>query len=114
MRRQWFRSTVHPRRRTRPEERAFDEAVADAVQHLPASRRRAVRTLDHIRGRVEMRTCHEAGRILQTYLDGELDKARIAKVTAHLEHCRRCNMGADIYKRIKESLARVAQQGLIH
>jgi hypothetical protein len=96
------------------EARAFDEAVADAVQQLPASRRRAVRTLDHIRGRTEMRTCHEAGPILQTYLDGELDIARVAKMTGHLEHCRRCGMAADIYKRIKESLARVAQQRLIH
>jgi RNA polymerase sigma-70 factor (ECF subfamily) len=96
------------------EARAFDEAMADAVQQLPASRRRAVRTLDHIRGRVEMRTCDEVGRILQTYLDGERDEAGVAKVTAHFEHCRRCGMVADTYERIKESLARVAQQGLIH
>ena len=47
-------------------------------------------TLDHIRGGVvEMGTCHEVGRILQTYLDGELNEARVAMVTAHLEHCRR-------------------------
>ena len=71
-----------------------------------------MRTLDHIRGRVEMRTCDEVGQILQTYLDGELDEARVAKVTAHLEHCRR-GMAADTYKRIKESVARVAPQGLI-
>jgi anti-sigma factor RsiW len=54
------------------------------------------------------------GRILQTYLDGELNEARVAMVTAHLEHCRRRGKVADTYKGIKESLARVAQQGLIH
>ena len=72
-----------------------------------------MRTLDHIRGRVEMRTCHEVGRILQTYLDVELDKACVAKVPALLEHCRRCGLAPDIHKRIKESLASAAQQGLI-
>lgn len=74
-----------------------------------------MRTLDHIRGSaVEMRTCHKVCRILQTHLDGELNGARVAMVTAHLEHCRRCGKLADTYERIKGSLARVAQQGLIH
>jgi len=73
-----------------------------------------VKTLDRMKDwAVEMRTCREVGRILQTYLDGELDPGRVVKVTAHLEHCRRCGMEADTYERIKESLARVAQQGLI-
>jgi anti-sigma factor RsiW len=63
---------------------------------------------------VEMRTCHEVGRVLQTYLDGELNEARVAMVTAHLEYCRRRGKVGDTYERIKESLAHVAQQGLIH
>jgi anti-sigma factor RsiW len=63
---------------------------------------------------VEMRTCHEVGRFLQIYLDGELDQSRIATVAGHLEHCRRCGMEADAYERIKASLARIAQQGLVH
>jgi anti-sigma factor RsiW len=54
------------------------------------------------------------GRILRTYLDGELNEARVVMVTAHLEHCRRRGKVVDTYERIKESLARVAQQGLIH
>ena len=74
-----------------------------------------MRTLDLMRDRVvEMRTCREVGRILQTYLDGELDRSKVAKVTAHLEHCRRCGMEADAYARIKDSLARVGRNGLIH
>jgi anti-sigma factor RsiW len=63
---------------------------------------------------VGMRTCHEVGRILQDYLDEELDQDRVKKVASHLEHCRRCGMEADAYARIKESLARVARQGLVH
>ena len=34
-------------------------------------------------------------------------------VTVHLEHCHRGKV-ADAYERIKESLARAAQRGLIH
>lgn len=63
---------------------------------------------------VGMRTCHEVGRILQSYLDEELDQARVKKVAAHLEHCRHCGMEAGAYARIKQSLARVARQGLVH
>jgi predicted anti-sigma-YlaC factor YlaD len=74
-----------------------------------------VRTLTQLRDRfVEMQSCREVGRILQGYLDGDLDEARVAKVTEHLEHCRRCGMEADAYARIKESLARVGREGLIH
>ena len=65
-----------------------------------------MRTLDRVRDRVvEMRTCREVGRILQTYLDGELVPSKVAKVTAHLERCRRCGMEAGTYARIKDSLA---------
>lgn len=72
-------------------------------------------TVGRMRERVvEMRTCHEVGRVLQTYLDDELDQADVKKVASHLEHCRRCGMEADTYARIKESLARVARQGVIH
>jgi predicted anti-sigma-YlaC factor YlaD len=63
---------------------------------------------------VGMRTCHEVGRVLQRYLDEELDQARVKKAASHLEHCRRCKMEADTYARIKQSLARVARQGLVH
>lgn len=74
-----------------------------------------MKTLNRMRGRItEMRTCHEVGRILQDYLDDDLDQTTVAKVTAHLEHCRRCGMEADTYTRIKDSLARVGRQGLIH
>ena len=74
-----------------------------------------MKTVNRMRERVtEMRTCHDVGRVLQEYLDDDLDPSTVAKVTAHLEHCRRCGMEADAYTRIKDSLARVGRQGLIH
>lgn len=50
--------------------------------------------------------CHEAGRVLQEYLDGVLDPAAAARVRKHLEACRRCGLEATIYDEIKKSLAR--------
>jgi anti-sigma factor RsiW len=47
-------------------------------------------------------------RVLQAYLDGEVDKAMARRVGAHLELCRRCGMKADTYRLIKSSLARGA------
>ncbi len=51
-------------------------------------------------------TCDEVGRLLQDYLDGELDQRRTARLSAHLEDCRRCGMEAETYTQIKTSLAR--------
>lgn len=74
-----------------------------------------MKTLDRLRERiVEMATCRDVGRVLQTYLDGELDEHRVAKVTAHLEHCLRCGMKVKTYTQIKEALVRVAERGDVH
>ncbi len=50
-------------------------------------------------------TCHEAAEVLQQYLDGEIDHAQAARVTAHLEVCRVCGLEADTYERIKSTIA---------
>jgi len=74
-----------------------------------------MKTLGQMRERiVEMATCREVGRVLQTYLDGELDADRVQKVTAHLDHCLRCGMQADTYLRIKNALAHAADRGDVH
>jgi len=74
-----------------------------------------MKTLEQLRARfVEMATCRDVGRILQSYLDSELDDARVAKVASHLEHCLRCGMKADTYARIKEALAHAAEHGQVH
>jgi predicted anti-sigma-YlaC factor YlaD len=74
-----------------------------------------MKTLERLWSRMtEVATCREVGRMMQTYLDGELDGASADNVTAHLEHCLRCGMEADTYGRIKEALAHVSSDGQIH
>ena len=45
-------------------------------------------------------------RVLQAYLDGEVDEGTARRVSAHLHLCRRCGMKAATYRAIKASLAR--------
>ena len=63
---------------------------------------------------VEMATCREVGRMLQSYLDGRLDPPKVAKVSAHLEHCLRCGLEIRAYGEIKEALSRVSREGEVH
>jgi len=51
-------------------------------------------------------SCHDVARILQDYLDLELDESSAAGVTAHLEDCRRCGLEAEVYAAIKDAIAR--------
>ena len=50
--------------------------------------------------------CMAVARVLQAYLDGEVDETVARRVGAHLDVCRRCGMKADTYRTIKASLAR--------
>lgn len=50
--------------------------------------------------------CREVGRVLQRYLDGEVDELTARRVARHLEDCLRCGMAAQTYAEIKRSLAR--------
>ena len=51
--------------------------------------------------------CRHVLRILQAYLDGELDADRAALVRAHLaEDCHRCGLEAEAYRAIKAALAK--------
>lgn len=51
-------------------------------------------------------SCHQVGKVLQTYLDDELDDDAARKVAAHLEDCRRCGLEAETYEALKASLQR--------
>ncbi len=51
-------------------------------------------------------SCHQVGKVLQTYLDNELDADARQKVASHLDDCRRCGLEADTYEALKESLQR--------
>ncbi len=50
--------------------------------------------------------CMAVARMLQAYIDGEVDEATARRVGAHLEVCRRCGMKADTFRAIKASLVR--------
>lgn len=58
--------------------------------------------------RREELSCREVGKVLQSYLDGELDELRARRVARHLEMCRRCGMAAETYAEIKQTLRRSA------
>ncbi len=50
-------------------------------------------------------TCREVGKVLQSYLDEQIDTERAAQIEVHLEECRRCGLDAETYERIKATLA---------
>lgn len=52
--------------------------------------------------------CPEVGRVLQRYLDEELDEELSRRVHEHLEHCRRCGLEAAAYEELKVALGRKA------
>lgn len=52
-----------------------------------------------------MARCLRTSRVLQRYLDGELDNLpTAARVVEHLEECRRCGLHAATYRAIKQAL----------
>jgi len=49
--------------------------------------------------------CETVGKLLQRYLDGELDAPRGRRLAEHLEVCRHCGLDADAYTQVKVALA---------
>jgi anti-sigma factor RsiW len=49
--------------------------------------------------------CKQVARVLQAYLNGDLDEFDAWRVTAHLEDCRRCGLEAATIREIKRALA---------
>ena len=48
--------------------------------------------------------CLRVTRVLQSYLDGEVDQVTSAIVAKHLEECRRCGLEASTYRAIKSAI----------
>jgi anti-sigma factor RsiW len=48
--------------------------------------------------------CPEVARLLQRYLDGEIDDLKAQRIARHLEECRRCGLKAETYAALKRSL----------
>jgi anti-sigma factor RsiW len=49
--------------------------------------------------------CPEVARLLQRYLDGEIDDLKAHRIARHLEDCRRCGLKAETYSALKRSLS---------
>jgi len=65
-----------------------------------------VNILGRLIGTRDQMSCHQVGKVLQSYLDDELDDDAARKVAAHLEDCRRCGLEAETYDALKASLQR--------
>lgn len=48
--------------------------------------------------------CREVGKVLQSYLDHEVDDDYAVRIAEHLEACRDCGLEAETYRRIKSAL----------
>ncbi len=59
-----------------------------------------------LRGTKEMASCMQVMRVLQSYLDGEIDEVTARRVANHLDACRRCGLEAATYREIKAALRR--------
>ncbi|MEX2549335.1 MAG: zf-HC2 domain-containing protein [Nitriliruptoraceae bacterium] len=59
--------------------------------------------------RLLMPDCERVRKVLQSYLDGELDERHARTVAAHLEHCDRCDIERDVYEQVKSSLQDLRQ-----
>lgn len=49
--------------------------------------------------------CMQVARILQRYLDDQLDEGAAIQVADHLDECRRCGLDAESYRQVKVALA---------
>ena len=52
--------------------------------------------------------CAEVARVLQPYLDSEVDAHTLRLVSAHLEDCRRCGLELETYTALKQAVHRVS------
>jgi anti-sigma factor RsiW len=62
--------------------------------------------------RLSRSRCHQVARVLQSYLDGEVEPPVAAMVAEHLEECRRCGLEADAYLAIKTAITSSAPDAL--
>lgn len=53
---------------------------------------------------ITQRRCRQVAKVLQRYLDGELDPTTAHRVDEHLEVCRRCGLDARTYRAIKAAI----------
>ena len=56
--------------------------------------------------------CREVGRVLQSYIDGDVEPGFAEKIAAHLEQCKHCGLEYETYLRIKDALSRQGEQAI--
>lgn len=49
--------------------------------------------------------CREVGKVLQSYLDNDVEEDFASKIAEHLEACKECGLEVETYRQIKTSLA---------
>jgi anti-sigma factor RsiW len=49
--------------------------------------------------------CREVGKVLQSYLDNNVEEDFAEKIAEHLEACKECGLEAETYRQIKTTLA---------
>lgn len=49
--------------------------------------------------------CREVGKVLQSYLDNDVEDDFAAKIAEHLDACKECGLEVETYRQIKTSLA---------
>jgi anti-sigma factor RsiW len=60
-------------------------------------------------GNRDVASCMHVARVLQAYLDGQVDEVTARRVSRHLDICRRCGLEAATYFEIKQALHRHAE-----
>lgn len=61
------------------------------------------------RARAAAVSCREVLRLLQAFLDGEIDDPRAVRVADHLDACLDCGLQADAYRWLKAAVAGIAR-----
>ena len=51
-------------------------------------------------------SCDQVGRVLQSFVDGELGPQDAERVAEHLEHCGRCGIEAAVVDRVIQTIRR--------
>ena len=49
--------------------------------------------------------CREVGKVLQSYLDDDVEDGFAEKIASHLDACKECGLEVETYRQIKTSLA---------
>lgn len=64
------------------------------------------RLLRSVSRHADAASCREVARLVQEFVDGDVDARTAARIERHLEECRKCGLEVHVYLDIKASLRR--------